>query len=507
VAKKDDFRNYKQWMHKHKPEQFEVPTPDEPIRTGKYSNMACYNIYQMQIGDGMYSNEAKVRVKDKHISFSVVQEPFAMVDPMKESGGPMHISAGIIDHIIADCRAELRCIDEEFDPFIQELRAFRLELKAYFESPATAAEDAQQYHDQQYAQLVDRARNQLARLQSNENTSQEAIAAAEGHLNNALAGRYSHATSSGLGLANKLRKGTKEVFDAAESMFEQKKYCGASEYVFNKAIELTGARYRKEHGGMSLSNSHSLLVAEHHLKIATAVEATYPNHPAIQQRVRKLMQMFRRLCEPAFKISVLLKRQGKLDDRLVKDLKDSVCNFAKAFREELPKKKPYPKLHWLECILVDYAETHGFIGLGSEEGFESAHNRLSWIKKLLFSMPFNKDRGIKMGQRYQVSLLPEFDQIWQKLCPTSKKERGPYNVQSAEEKQSKQLERISSVGNNGHFGMITLESGNMIYETWKEKYHYVAFQAATSEMKSLLQTNPVFQEQHNPRLCGVIEYI
>ena len=252
------------------------------------------------------------------------------------------------------------------------------------------------------------------------------------------------------------------------------------------------------------------MVAEHYMKVSKAVEATYSNHPVQQDRVNTVMQTFRRLMAPAFCISVLLKSQDKVTPEMLLQLKDAVCEFSIAFREEHPSKSPYPKLHWLECIVVPYAERHGFIGRVSEEGFESAHNRLAWIKKLLFAMPFMQDRGLKMGQRYQVSLNPGFDSIWNKLHPTPTT-RGPYKKKSAAEKESKQVPRLSAVDASqqglSQFGITKLPSGNCIFEAWKEKYEFVAYGTATAKLQGLIKDNPIFQQQNNPWLKDVINYI
>ena len=511
IGRKEDFRKYRTWMHAHRPTAVEEPQPDEPLRSGAYRNDVCYSKFRMQTGDGMYSEDIKSCIEDKHISFSVVQEPCAIVDPLKESGGPMHISAGLIDHIIADCRNALRTIDRD-GPFIAELHEFQKELEDYISKPPTTEQEHQKFYDQQYAKSIEARRKRLNMLILTQNNNNEEIRAAEADLNGLLNQRYHHASSTGFGVCNLLKKGAQEVLDVIRATLESSaRLCGESEYVFNKAIELSGARFRKEHGGMSLSNSHSLLVAEHHEKIAAAVDVVYQTDPLLQGKVQKVMQVFRRLSRPAFKISIILKSQQKISVTTLDELKDAVCDFSIAFREEYPTRKPYPKLHWLECILVDYGMLHGFIGRGSEEGFESAHNRLSWVKKLLFSMPFMKDRGLKMGQRYQVSLLPEFDKIWFKLHPPTK-QRGAYNVRGRNERDSKEVHQLSDGSSAAeylqNFGLVRLSSGNYIYKSWNEKYEFAAFQSVPEEMKALLWNNPIFQErQHNQKLANLIDYI
>ena len=158
--------------------------------------------------------------------------------------------------------------------------------------------------------------------------------------------------------------------------------------------------------------------------------------------------------------------------------------------------------------MATYAEEHGFIGLGSEEGFESAHNRLKWIKTMLYSMPFAKDRGTKMGQRYQVSMLHEFEETWQLLNPTVQ-ERSAYKAKSEAYKASKRVERLAEDDDSTTTpaGLVKLPSGNLIFETWAESFYFVSAKVAPKTMVVLFDSNPVLSGPKEHKLRDLLEYI
>ena len=105
-----------------------------------------------------------------------------------------------------------------------------------------------------------------------------------------------------------------------------------------------------------------------------------------------------------------------------------------------------------------------------------------------------------MGQRYQISLLPEFEQPWALLNPAAKS-RGPYKKKTAEEKETKALRWLSTsdpglVGS----GFIKLESGNYIYDIWNENYQFITYRNATAKMKNYLSDNALLDQQSRRNL-------
>ena len=95
---------------------------------------------------------------------------------------------------------------------------------------------------------------------------------------------------------------------------------------------------------------------EHYEKIAKAVESTYANQPELQLEVLGVMKKFRKLAEPSHRVCTIIKSQKKVDGDVLNKLKTAVCDFSVAFREVFPDRMPCPKLHWLECIIVPFAE-------------------------------------------------------------------------------------------------------------------------------------------------------
>ena len=155
---------------------------------------------------------------------------------------------------------------------------------------------------------------------------------------------------------------------------------------------------------------------------------------------------------------------------------------------------------------LPFYEQHGCIGLGSEEGFEAAHNRLRSIKTMLQAMPFARDRGTKMGQRYQISLLPEFERTWQELNPGVKR-RHAYKKKTPEEKESKAIECIGEeLVDNAPIGCKKLESSSLIFDSWFELYQFVLFGMVTKTMRGYLEANVVLSGPGRQKARNLIDY-
>lgn len=112
-----------------------------------------------------------------------------------------------------------------------------------------------------------------------------------------------------------------------------------------------------------------------------------------------------------------------------------------------------------------------------------------------------------MGQRYQLSLLPEFERIWGKLSPPVKK-RGPYRKRTAAEKESKTVERLTSTVDqqfsSSHGTLMRLPSGNLILVEWKELYDYVEHKVATPKMRAFLRNNEMLEGRQ--KLQNKVDY-
>ena len=121
-------------------------------------------------------------------------------------------------------------------------------------------------------------------------------------------------------------------------------------------------------------------------------------------------------------------------------------------------------------------------------------------------MPFAKDRGTKMGQRYQVSMLHEFEATWRLLNPPVQK-RNAYKSKSTAYKESKRVERLSEDDSSTPAGLIQLASGNLIFESWAESYDFVSSKVATAKMKSLFDSNAILSGPREHALRNFLEFV
>ena len=92
--------------------------------------------------------------------------------------------------------------------------------------------------------------------------------------------------------------------------------------------------------------------------------------------------------------AVMSKSQKKLDDDKKREFKNLCINIGKEVRKQYPKRNIWWKLHTTETHIWQVAEYWGFLGIASEEGFESAHVILNRIDSVL-GQTKNKERKVQ----------------------------------------------------------------------------------------------------------------
>jgi len=420
----------------------------------------------------------------------------------------LHVSSGAIDHLLGECRILLRKIDMQ-STLIQKMKDIEEATKIASKAKATAL---QLIPDRQCVRDISEAEKRLNAGKRNKVARNE-INRFVNDVQKYQKARDAEAERTGLATFNLLVKGADELHKLIRPYLKDiekgDKLCGESEFVFNKAIKVIAkVKYRNEHGGNSLSNSDSITVVEKFDDIASTVDECYKDDdvnprdgneeeeeesPSKNERVRDVMRKFRRLAEPAHRIAILLKSQKKWTTEQIEKVKDAICDYSLAWREDFPERNICAKLHTLKCMVVPHVVEHEFYGLGSEEGFEAAHNKLAWLKNLLRSMPYTIDRGAKMGQRYQVNLIEEVAAAWVKLQPP-KKQRGSYNKNPASGDNKAIAIEDDSTQTGVPDGYFKLASGNYIRMEWKEIYLMIAFGKPTSDMTGALLQNTFISE-------------
>ena len=354
---------FREWMFDHNPEKLEdyTRTADAQVREGEFSGENCYKMFrQMSVGAGR-----AIPTKLREEVCGVVSEPMYRIDLHNESGGVLHISSGIVDHTLAATRKRLNAIDKS-SKLMEDMADIEKEARAILVQ--NHDQDAQmkkhRLENSRIGTEVTRAKKVLEGLKKKPPGAarNNKIRAESARVAKLVAQQKKHSQQSGLEAANKLKRGATEMIRLVDEFRkEQKKntsgqkVCGDAAFVFNKLIELiANVRFRGEHGGVSLSNSHSIHVIQHYKAIADGTEKVYKDDLVKSAEVKDVMRAFRRIAEPLQKICALLKTQRKWTDQMIEEFKDSTMDYAIAWREEFLTGKLFPKAHALECCVFAF---------------------------------------------------------------------------------------------------------------------------------------------------------
>ena len=102
-------------------------------------------------------------------------------------------------------------------------------------------------------------------------------------------------------------------------------------------------------------------------------------------------------------LAIMSKSQKKFDESKTNQFKYLCINFGKEVRKQYPGVNIWWKLHATEAHLWRVVNLWGFLGLGSEEGFESAHVVMNRLAKILGAFVDSSKKADTMQSRLKLS--------------------------------------------------------------------------------------------------------
>ena len=164
-------------------------------------------------------------------------------------------------------------------------------------------------------------------------------------------------------------------------------------------FKVCGLTPRKYWGGRTYVFRDALCLMENWDKIATEFSAamvriTGGRHNSYVDKCKAAMAKATAVMKHLYPAAVMSKSQKKLNDEKKREFKNLCINIGKEVRKQYPKKNVWWKLHTTETHIWMVAEYWGFLGIASEEGFESAHVILNRIDSVL-GQTKNKERKVQ----------------------------------------------------------------------------------------------------------------
>ena len=164
-------------------------------------------------------------------------------------------------------------------------------------------------------------------------------------------------------------------------------------------FKVCGLTPRKYWGGRTYVFRDALCLMENWDKIATEFSATMVRitggrYNSYVDKCKAAMAKATAVMKHLYPAAVTSKSQKKLNDEKKREFKDLCTNIGKEIRKQYPGKNIWWKLHTTETHIWIVAEYWGFLGIASEEGFESSHVILNRIDSVL-GQTKSKERRVK----------------------------------------------------------------------------------------------------------------
>jgi hypothetical protein len=301
--------------------------PKAALRTGDNSNYKLYEKFKKEAGVqesriAEKSDERSMTFKRKY--FSVVYKPALFTPPELNTASIMHVSQGLYTHLTTRIFGKLCDIDRD-GPWLNEVssalasgkefkskkdvdleKAFRKDIKlsreqTVLEDLVSEAPDGNHVETRQHT--LDAIQQERADLE----------------------------TRSAMHAKDNLKRSVAEFIIRGEKYLQKpgNKPVREAGYAFLKSYEVEASiRFRVEHSGLELTNADGIKVAEKCEEIAERCEKCYANNLELKARVKRIMEIYRKLGKLYFPISKFMKSQKKPTEDEIDSFESDVKAYA-----------------------------------------------------------------------------------------------------------------------------------------------------------------------------------
>lgn len=433
--------------------------------------------------------------------------------PAKNSGEPLHLSSGTINHTFDNMRKKIRAFEKNSSFFTEAEEALKF-VEAEMDKCATTFGKMKNKDSKHLNQMVDvhkanmkirrktstnekriRLLNELQSydpeirgnvegekirfsasdlLKSSEDIDEELLQLHEeiSVINKEV---IDHAEESGYAHGTQLYQGMMLFHDGLSKFLSSssKRAHGKLEFIFNNALEyIGGGKFSAENGGFDQTNGRALSSLEKFDDIAEVCVKAFGQNSELEQ----LFEGFKNVAHALFILAKMLKSQGKLDHQ---KLEDAIIDFIVEFRRVFPGVPYFNKLHFIVMHVPEFVRKYGCLGRLSAESHESVHANIARTKDIVKRMVSTKKKyitlfarsmsGLKDGISYRKSLVEK---------KRTGKKRGNYNSKNMSSKAQDDVEFIcteyseTTTFNGEEFLVLPLHSG-LIHHRYKDTFLYV----------------------------------
>ena len=506
VRAKNEFKFLPSWMKELDPSiPAHMVEKEAPVlRIGDKANSVLHQKYKDELKDSSAQRSATKHLELKKKCGSVVLEP-GLDTHLNDLMAPMHIPQGLLTHNSTNIRGKIRDAEKK-NPWMDHVHDVKAEVEASIADLNSDHHKNAHSNVMRLERTLEEKRKYLADAEASNNAAQiayyfEEVANLEAQLDGFInEGQYS--------ATEKKLHGAKDMKELISNYLKKtsKKPHGRAEYRYNRAFQLLAkVCFRAEHSGFELSNADGIKALEKWDEICKytadswSAESEDATERGIAQQIIGIMEESKKVAAPMLPISKILKSQEKLDDAKIEEISLEIIKLAKAWREvyktfldDDDSKGVFLKLHHLEHHVRPFMIKHGFYGLGSEEGFEQAHNEFDSDMKIVSRMPCPVNRVNAFVRRQNSACDPDIIPI---LMGMEGKKRGAYQPSAKRKRRRINTVQNSSVQEAEEDGYLLAKDTKanrtyLIKEGWKDVYLMCACGVPPDSWKEDLTEDP-----------------
>jgi len=503
---------------------------DAPLRTGEYSIIKCHEEILKWKGNGaLHLTAAELKIiHDKN--GSVFHVPLLIIPPQKDTGEPMHISEGLMDHLFKRLRKLAIAIDKRSDwrksgeKFLEELD----EILLRFEPPP--AGESSEYSNlckenrllfkeaMRLAKVVDEGKECVRGFEelkmdaedvdnvnvdlsdSNKLRLDKAIDDAHTAINEAIRKSeealqkcVDHAHRTKYAHLNKLKRAAAKIRPLLIKNLNGNGI-GPCQHALRSAIKAAGGKFLTQHGGNSLTNNNGMDVIERFSEIAQYMSNLFPPDTADGQLLRDQYKLFTNVAETMSPLLRFLKSQEKCDEtQFMKVLEPFISAWDTAF----PEQNYFLKLHHLVTHVYYFIKEYGMYGILSAESFEAIHVVIEQLLKMSASQTTEKKIATTNAKTQTLSKEAVRKATGAINEGRTGKPRGPYRkkVVSPGDNSASDYMQHKVVNFDDVQFIEVLQGTGLVKQTWEEWYSFLMHHRAPRSWMEPFHSSPTLSKK------------
>lgn len=443
-----------------------------PLRCGDHSTLQSYLKWK-EATKGNRKLKKKELDDLKILCGSVYQAPLAIVHPSKHQCGGLHVSAGMVNHLIKNLIKDMIKIDTtkirgEIS-WMEQVEEKKQECKSIL-SDGRVRHDWLTKQSTGVSNEIRVRRNILERNENPRTRSASMTDRALGLARDELAALEASEVLAEWKESEFLRTGAKFFLSKIKEYEDSsRKAKGIALHCLLMAVIWTGCSFQAQHGGTELTNGHAIRLLERWDFVFDAVCGAYQEGSARYRLVRELMDKCKLIVDPLLVAIKEMKSQRKWTE--ARQQEHITLTQAVEFHWSIvfPDQGIFPKMHDFVVHVPQFIGNHGFYGRGSEESFESYHVRHKQLAKSVAPIKDDRVRSGVIARRLQLTIDPETEAYVGKIKDsTTGSKRGPYK-----KKKSRTYLPICRPDCRVEGDIILLDNDMAIKAGWEEVYRMV----------------------------------